>query len=119
MIASRAPSVHNPQPWLWWIGDHVIQPHADMARRVALAALGVDHHVDRLPDPVQPDLLARVRLGPGSGRRHATGVDPGQVGAVMDRRPYLDWPAAQRDGRAWGRAPATVTLYGFDDLEEL
>jgi hypothetical protein len=117
-IASRAPSVHNSQPWLWWIGDSVIQLHADMARwlpvtdgdgrdllvscgaalhhlRVALAALGVDHHVDRLPDPEQPDLLARVRLGPGRGR-YSAGVDPAQVGAVMerrtDRRPYRDWP---------------------------
>lgn len=31
-IACRAPSVHNSQPWLWWIGDDVIQLHADMAR---------------------------------------------------------------------------------------
>lgn len=117
-IASRAPSVHNSQPWTWWIGPDVIQLHADMARwlpltdgdgrdllvscgaalhhlRVALVALGVDHHVDRLPDPDRPDLLARVRLGPGRGRTVA-GVEPAQVGAVMerhtDRRPYRDWP---------------------------
>lgn len=117
-IASRAPSVHNSQPWLWWIGDGVIHLHADMARwlpvtdedgrdllvscgaalhhlRVALTALGVDHHVDRLPDPDRPDLLARFRLGPGRGR-YSSGVDSDRIGAVMerrtDRRAYRDWP---------------------------
>ena len=117
-LAARAPSVHNSQPWRWWIGERVVHLYADMGRwlpltdtdgrdlmiscgaalhhlRVALAALGVAATVDRLPDPDRPELLAAVELRPGPGPREP-GVDPAEVSAVAarrtDRRRYGTWP---------------------------
>ena len=83
--ASRAPSSHNTQPWLFRVGDDWIDLLADRTRalpandpddreltiscgcalmtlRIALAA---EHHgcdTELLPDPTDEDLLARVRL---------------------------------------------------------
>ena len=84
VLAGRAPSVHNSQPWRWRPGDRTLDlflagdrlpagtdPQARFAvlscgaalhhARVHLAAQGVDVAVDRLPGP-DPDLLARVRV---------------------------------------------------------
>jgi hypothetical protein len=83
--ATLAPSVHNTQPWHLVLGDGVLEIHADSQRqlrvldptrrqlliscgcalfnaRVALAADGYDAIVERLPDPNQPDLIARLRV---------------------------------------------------------
>ena len=103
--ASLAPSVHNTQPWHFVIRSDALEFYADSDRqlraldttgrqmviscgcalfnaRVGLAADAVVH-VDRLPDPMQPDLLGRltlvdqpapwtplVRLDPMIERRH-------------------------------------------------
>src|SRR5260370_13902676 len=84
--AARAPSVHNSQPWRFRAGRDVIELHADRSRslarvdpagretliscgaalfgmRLAVRELGYLPDVQLLPDPRQPDLLARVRLG--------------------------------------------------------
>ena len=83
--ATRAPSIHNTQPWrfvidgsaleLW--GDsgrrlNVLDPHgrqlllscgcALFNARVSLAADGHRVVVRRLPDPAKPDLLARIEI---------------------------------------------------------
>lgn len=83
--ATLAPSVHNTQPWRFVIGHEALEIHADWRRklrvldptgrqlliscgcalfnaRVALAASGYDAHIERFPDPVQPDLLARLTV---------------------------------------------------------
>lgn len=85
MSATLAPSVHNTQPWRLALRDGALEIHADSQRqlrvldptrrqlliscgcalfnaRVALAADGYDAIVERLPDPNQPDLIARLRL---------------------------------------------------------
>lgn len=86
-IASlHAPSVFNTQPWRWHIAGDTMQLFAAADRqletvdadgrllliscgvalhhaRTALAAAGWSVHVERLPDQVRPDLLARIRLG--------------------------------------------------------
>ena len=84
--ASRAPSVHNTQPWRFAVGPHAIDLYADAERqlsqdregrelliscgaalfglRLAVRGLGYLPAVRLLPDPSRPALLARVALGP-------------------------------------------------------
>ena len=83
MLACRAPSVHNSQPWHWVAEGGVLHLFADRERivpaidssgremilscgavldhlQVAMAASGWHSSVDRLPDPENPDHLATV-----------------------------------------------------------
>src|SRR6185369_17951260 len=106
----RAPSIHNTQPWRWVYRSGVLELYADRSRqlpaldpdgrslllscgaalelaRVGFAASGWRTEVDRLPDPDQPDLLARIHA---AGR---TAVEPATV-ARAGRR------SAGRPGRA-------------------
>jgi hypothetical protein len=80
-LATRAPSVHNSQPWRWRIGDRSVHLYADHSRRlpatdpdgrdwivscgaalhhlrIALAASGISAIVQRMPNPSEPDHLA-------------------------------------------------------------
>lgn len=82
-IATRAPSAHNTQPWSFRLGDSDVELWADRTRslpvvdpadrelhiscgaalhhlRVALAAAGVAVRAEVCPEPLLPDLLARV-----------------------------------------------------------
>lgn len=86
-LAVRAPSLHNTQPWRFVLRDGVLELHADRDRqlpatdpdgrqlvlscgaallgaRLAVRALGRVPLVDLPGDPVRPDLLARISLGP-------------------------------------------------------
>ncbi len=104
-LAQRAPSVHNSQPWRWRAGGELLDLYADPARhlaatdpqrralvlscgvalhhlRVALATLGWAAEVDQLPNPSDPDHLARLRLSP----RRPTGIDIGLTAAIVHRR---------------------------------
>jgi nitroreductase len=88
--ATRAPSVHNTQPWRFVIGAESLEIYADWSRqlrvldprgrqltiscgcalfnaRVALAAHDAAVLVDRIPDGLRPDLLARVVTKPEKG----------------------------------------------------
>jgi nitroreductase len=117
--AGYAPSVHNTQPWRWYVSEHSLDLHADRARqlrvtdpdgrllhlscgaalhhaRVALAAEGWQAIVVRLPDDANHDHLARVRLDT------FVGVSPAamrlyQAALVRhtDRRPVADVPVPQ------------------------
>jgi nitroreductase len=85
-VATRAPSVHNTQPWLFRLIDGGVELYADRRRqlavsdaagtamrvscgaaifnlRLAIAQLGLAPEVRLLPDPSTPDLLARVTAG--------------------------------------------------------
>jgi nitroreductase len=85
--AVRAPSSHNSQPWRFHVAGRALDVRADRARAlpvvdpdgreltiscgaavghlcVSLRHHGVRPHVDLLPEPADPDLLARVTLGP-------------------------------------------------------
>jgi hypothetical protein len=87
LLACRAPSVHNSQPWRWlaeaaklhlFLDPRHIVPRADSwARqaiiscgavldhlRVAMAAAGWDTNVDRFPNPNNPDHLATIDFSP-------------------------------------------------------
>jgi nitroreductase len=85
-IASRAPSVHNTQPWRFSVGTHAIDLYADPERklaqdrdgremliscgaalfglRLAVRALGHLPAVTLFSERPKPWLLARVALGP-------------------------------------------------------
>jgi hypothetical protein len=87
MLACRAPSLHNSQPWRWISDGAVLHLFADHMRlmlaadssgrelllscgavldhlRVAMAAAGWDTTVERFPDPHQPDHLAALTFTP-------------------------------------------------------
>ena len=117
-VALHAPSVFNTQPWRWRVTGDTLELHADPDRqlastdpdgrllllscgtalhhaRTALAAAGWTCTVERLPDPAQPDLLARVHLG------HSGPADPeaGRMATAIgrrrtDRRPFGDQPVS-------------------------
>ncbi len=82
-VASRAPSLHNSQPWLWIADGPELQLHLDRSRvirhtdrgarealiscgavldhlRIAMAAAGWQSFVDRFPNPNQPTHLASL-----------------------------------------------------------
>jgi nitroreductase len=84
--AGLAPSVHNTQPWRWRVHPDRLELYADRSRqlraadpdgrllaiscgaalhhaRVALAAAGWQPEVERLPEPADPDQIARIRPG--------------------------------------------------------
>jgi hypothetical protein len=85
MLASRAPSLHNSQPWRWvvegarlhlWVDPRRMMHATDRAGReltlscgvvldhlrVAMAAAGWDSATERLPDPSEPDHLATLQF---------------------------------------------------------
>jgi hypothetical protein len=91
-VAARAPSLHNSQPWRLRVTGRVVELRADPARhlpvadpgrrqlhlslgaalfalRLGLAGLDHDHDVQILPDPADPDLVARLVV---TGRRPPT-----------------------------------------------
>ncbi|MFD2768167.1 Acg family FMN-binding oxidoreductase [Micromonospora eburnea] len=114
--SGRAPSVHNTQPWRWKVLPDALELRMARDLRisatdpegrlvtlscgaalhhacVALAAQGWTAVVERMPDPGQPELLARL-----TGFRH-TGADPDAMRLVQcmqvrhtDRRPVSDEP---------------------------
>jgi hypothetical protein len=91
--ASRAPSVHNTQPWRFRFGDGTIELRADPERglrvadysgrelviscgaalftlELAIRGLGLEPRTVLLPDPGEPRLLARVHALPGGRLTH-------------------------------------------------
>jgi nitroreductase len=114
--AVAAPSVHNTQPWRFRVEGHRVDLLADfryhlpqqdpdgrallmscgaalLNLRVAAEHLGHGAEVELLPDPEQPDLLARVTV---NGSHSRFGMS-GELFGAIDRRhtnrsPYEDRP---------------------------
>jgi nitroreductase len=113
-LASRAPSVHNTQPWRWLVGEESVHLYADLDRQlpntdpdgrdlilscgaalnhcaVAFAAVGWQTKVTRLPNPDAPSHLAAIELS----RSTANSVDIALAAAIprrrTDRRHYNSW----------------------------
>jgi len=114
-LASRAPSVHNTQPWRWLVGMESLHLYSDADRQlpntdpdgrelflscgaalhhciVALAAVGWRAKVARLPNPYEPNHLAAIELSQST-------VDPPDIALAAaiprrrtDRRHYSSWP---------------------------
>lgn len=144
MLAARAPSVHNSQPWQWRVGarslhlyanPELLLPHTDPEARdltlscgaalshcqIAFAALGWQAKIQRLPSQDDPNHLAVLTLH----RYPVTEVDVSLAAAIprrrTDRRHYSSWPVppghiAMMGARA---ARAGVMLRRVDALSNL
>jgi hypothetical protein len=119
--ATRAPSVHNTQPWRFRVTATGVELHADHRRqlatidpegreltiscgaallnmRVAAAALGRLLHVEALPDAAEPLHLATIRFG----RREPAALPDAALAEAIERR------HSHRRGFGPGRIPAVV-----------
>jgi nitroreductase len=143
-LASRAPSVHNSQPWQWRLGEQSLHlysktdshlPHVDPDTRdlmlscgaalnhcaVAFAALGWQSKVHRFPNPADPNHLAAIELQ----RYASTELDITLAAAIprrrTDRRHYSAWPVPHGDIALMGAraARAGVMLRRVDELDKL
>lgn len=143
-MATRAPSIHNSQPWRWRVDPDRVHLYADPSRRlpradpdrrgllvscgatlhhctVGLAAMGWQTRVDRLPDPSDPDHLAAIemfRQPPGElDVMLAAAIDKRRT----DRRNYSSWPVPWGDIALMGAraARAGVMLRQIDLLPRL
>ena len=132
-LASRAPSVHNTQPWRWRLDAASVRLYSDESRQlpntdpdgrdlilscgaalhhcvVALAAVGWRSKVTRLPNPTDPRHLATIELSP----HPADSVDIALAAAIprrrTDRRYYSCWPVPVGDVALMAARAATPTL---------
>jgi nitroreductase len=143
-LASRAPSVHNTQPWRWVLGGESLHLYCDATRRlpntdpdgrdlmlscgaalnhcvVALAAVGWRAKVARLPNPADPDHLAAIELVPCAADSLEVALTAAIPRRRTDRRHYSSWPVPVSDialmvARA---ARSGVTLCQVDDIDRL
>ena len=125
--ATRAPSVHNTQPWRFVVAPASVElcldrtrvlavdPGAREARiscgaalfnlRLAIEAAGRTAQVTLVSDPDRPDLLARVRVG---GPRVVTAEERTLAAAIerrsTNRRPFLDRTVPTAHRKALRRA---------------
>lgn len=113
-LASRAPSVHNSQPWRWRLDQRSVHLYSDLRRwlpatdadgrdlvvscgaalhhlRVALAASGVRTAVHRIPNPDEADHLAAVEMEFGAPSELGLGLASAIPLRRTDRRPFGDW----------------------------
>jgi len=143
-LATRAPSVHNSQPWRWRIGRDGLDlfadpsrhlPHTDPDRRdlllscgaalhhctVALAALGWHARVHRLPDADNPDHLAALELTAQRADELDATLAAAITGRRTDRRAYASWPVPWNDIALMGAraARAGVMLRQIDLIPKL
>jgi nitroreductase len=143
-LASRAPSVHNTQPWRWRVGAQSLHLYCDVSRQlpnadpdgrdlmlscgaalnhgvIALAAVGWRAKVARLPDPSDPNHLAAIKLFPNS----ADALDIALAAAIprrrTDRRHYSSWPVPVGDLALMAARAARngVALCQVDDIDKL
>ena len=106
LLACRAPSVHNSQPWRWVSEGEGLHLYVDRSRwvqntdrsgrealiscgavldhlRVAMAAAGWQAHIKRFPNPDNRDLLASVEFSP---RELVADIDRERADAILQRR---------------------------------
>nr|WP_090343076.1 nitroreductase family protein [Mycolicibacterium malmesburyense]CRL73840.1 putative NAD(P)H nitroreductase [Mycolicibacterium malmesburyense] len=119
-LATRAPSVHNSQPWYWKIGQESLHLYADRSRHlpktdaderdlmvscgmalhhaaVALAAAGWRAKIHRFPNPADRDHLASLEISASE----PTTADIALAAAIpqrrTDRRHFSPWPVSLAD----------------------
>ncbi|AHH97002.1 NAD(P)H nitroreductase [Kutzneria viridogrisea] len=113
-LATRAPSLHNSQPWRWRAAEHSLHLFADASRllpatdpegrdlllscgaslhhlQVALAAEGWASTVHRLPNPNRPDHLAAVEFHSKEPERRDVELAAAIPRRHTDRRGYSSW----------------------------
>ncbi len=143
-LASRAPSVHNTQPWRWLVGPGSLHLYSDVSRQlpntdpdgrdlilscgaalnhciVALAAVGWQAKVTRLPNPAEPNHLAAIELS----RSTADSLDITLAAAIprrrTDRRYYSSWTVPVEDIALMAARAARigVAVCQVDDIGKL
>lgn len=143
-LASRAPSVHNTQPWRWRVDASSLHLYSDAGRQLpntdpdgrdlilscgaalhhcvaAFAAVGWRSKVTRLPNPADPDHLAAIELSPYP----ADSVDIALAAAIprrrTDRRVYGSWPVPVADIALMAARAARngVILCQVEDIDNL
>jgi hypothetical protein len=104
-LARRAPSLHNSQPWRWVAGPAGLQLYLDPTRvlgyddsqrealfgcgaalhhlQVAMTAAGWHAHINRFPEPDDPNHLASLEFTPMD---HVTDDDRRRADAILMRR---------------------------------
>ena len=143
-LACRAPSVHNTQPWRWQVdmsslhlySDASLQlPNTDPDGRdlilscgamlhhcvVALAAIGWQAKVVRLPNPAEPNHLAAIELVPHTADRLDIMLAAAIPRRRTDRRHYSFWPVPVGDIAVMAARTARngVALRQIDATEKL
>ena len=130
-LTTRAPSIHNTQPWRWHIGADHLELHTDLERAlpqtdpdsrdlllscgatlhhavIALAAHGWQAQVQRFPVPGRPGQLATLTMR----RSPAAGSDVPLAAAIprrrTDRRMYSPWTVPDADIALMGARAARV-----------
>ena len=130
-LATRAPSVHNSQPWRWRVGPDRLHLYADASRHllhadpdrreqmlscgavlhhcaVGFSAMGWHAKIERLPDPADADHLAVIELV----RQPAGELDVMLADAIgrrrTDRRNFSSWPVPWGDIALMGARAARV-----------
>ncbi len=106
LLAGRAPSVHNSQPWRWVFENATLRLYVDPQRQVrhtdrtgreaiiscgavldhlcvAMTAAGWQAHVERLPKPRKPNHLASIDFSPLDV---VTDVQRRRAEAILQRR---------------------------------
>ncbi|MGW5377216.1 Acg family FMN-binding oxidoreductase [Nocardia sp. NPDC003999] len=113
-LASRAPSVHNTQPWQWRLGRETVHLYADESRRlphtdpdgrdlllscgaalhhlrVAARAEGWETVIHRLPNPAVPEHLAVVEFRPTTCTPEHVELARAIGKRSTDRRRFSSW----------------------------
>ena len=144
LLAGRAPSLHNSQPWRWQVRRSTIElfidpslrlPAADPDGRgmilscgaalnhcvVALAALGWHAKVRHLPDPDDPNHLASIEIHPGDVEQTDVTLAAAIPRRRTDRRRYSYWSVPAADIALMGARAARVgvMLRRIDGLDTL
>ncbi|BBY08238.1 Acg family FMN-binding oxidoreductase [Mycobacterium noviomagense] len=144
MLACRAPSLHNSQPWRWVAECQQLQLFADREEllptidpsgrelllscgavldhlRVAMAAVGWEATIERFPDPGKADFLAALRFTPQA----VTDADRERAGAILrrrtDRLPFAEprsWDALEQRLRGRLDDGAVMLSVISDDARE-
>jgi Nitroreductase family len=119
-LAIRAPSIHNTQPWRWRVNaaslDLYSEPEMQLHSTdpdgrdlivscgialhhcvVALAAMGWQAKVHRLPDPADPCRLATIEVRPHVPDHADIALAAAIPRRRTDRRAYSPWPVAGGD----------------------
>ena len=119
-LATRAPSIHNTQPWHWRIGERSVQLYAEPSLHlvhtdpdgrdlliscgaalhhaaVALYALGWQPTVRRFPNPAEPNHLAAIEVVPCTPQQPDIALAAAIPRRRTDRRYFGEWPVALGD----------------------
>lgn len=142
-VAVRAPSIHNTQPWRWRLDGDGLALFADRSRQLAVAdpdghslliscgatlylaelalrAAGWQVQTSCLPDPADPDLLARLHpVGQGEPDDDLTAQAEAALRRRSDRRPFAEAQIGEQDRELLRAASSDSVAYvDFPDTPE-